>query len=239
MLSEKQTTKMESDMQEVYGGGECWRLGKGSKSRRSLESWTAIQSDIYQRRERHKKHQRGGASNLRGAKRVSWPGWCRVMSLVAHSLRQWWRAATHMGRGWPPSGEAKSWRLFVTAFLWPPLGASPRERRTQQLQLLLQQYLHRQLWGSSSHWMAPCDLGSKCMSRAAGLLPSSLHSWNVGGFLLPLISVCLFLYLASQLFSGWYEWWQVVSSFLDGPWMTKGPIFTVPLALPPLPKHWI
>lgn len=38
MLSEKQTTKMESGMQEIYGGGECWRLGKGSKSRRRLES---------------------------------------------------------------------------------------------------------------------------------------------------------------------------------------------------------
>ena len=38
------------------------------------ESWAAIQSDIYQRREGHKKHQRGGASNLSGAKKVSWPG---------------------------------------------------------------------------------------------------------------------------------------------------------------------
>ena len=52
MLSENQTTKMESDMQEIYGGGECWRLGKGSKSRRSLESLGLQYSLTYIREER-------------------------------------------------------------------------------------------------------------------------------------------------------------------------------------------
>lgn len=51
VLSEKQTTKMESGMQEIYGGGECWRLQGKQEQEEVRESWTAIQSDTYQRRE--------------------------------------------------------------------------------------------------------------------------------------------------------------------------------------------
>lgn len=52
MLSEKQTTKMESDMPEIYRGVECWRLGKGRESRRRLESLGLLYSLTHIREER-------------------------------------------------------------------------------------------------------------------------------------------------------------------------------------------